>query len=280
MLVHITFQLVTIWVASYFQIETDWYYYKVGFLATTMSPLWHFLSVKAIFGVAPVVSLFMGVTYFLIYINVLKDRPGLLKLIFIWASLHSFNKFFGDFIGGNVAFQFSDKFLGFLYVANWMFISSDIKNWISIICLIILTFIGYFSTRYFLSTAYSKYFLFNNRMKLSFKVNTIFLPAVIGTLIIFFIRLPIASMEAIIEFLSYNVYELISYLTMIFMLVPTFASYNSQLDLAIQTVSEERKQYIEWRYFVFVIILYAVFRILLDPNLGFGLHFNATELVR
>lgn len=275
--VYLTFQIVTVIAASYFQIETDFFYYKVNFLAVTMSPLWHFLSVKTIFGIGPVVSLIMGFVYFFVYILNFKDRPGLLKLVFIWASLHSFNKFFGEFIGGVVASQFNDKFLGFLYVANWSYLGDD-ENWLAISCMILLITLGFFSTRYFLSTSYSRFFLFNNRMKFSFKLNTVFMPAVIGTLFIFFIKLPImGSMDEVMEFLSYNVYELITYLTMIFMLIPVFNNYNTQLDLAIQIVVEDKKQRIEWKYLIILIIFYAVFRIILDPNFGMGLHVKAME---
>ena len=160
LVVHITFQLVTIFTASYFQIETDWYYYKVGFLAATMSPLWHHLSVQWIFAAGPIVSFIMAFVYFFFYMTVLKERPGLLKLIFIWACLHSFNRFFGEFIGGDVAFQFTDKFLGFLYVANWLYVQNSQENLMAVGSLIIMITLGFFSTRYFLSTAYSRYFLF------------------------------------------------------------------------------------------------------------------------
>ena len=277
MLVHITFQMVTILTASYFQIETDWYYYKVGFLAATMSPLWHHLSVQSIFAAGPFISLVMGFVYFLIYQAGFKNRPGLLKLILIWASLHSFNRFFGEFIGGDVAYQFTDKFLGFLYVANWMYIGKDVENWLAIAGLITLITIGFFSTRYFLSTAYSRYFLFNNRMKFSYKVNVVFLPAVVGTVIVFLFKIPEAGMDEIMEFLSYNLYELITYVTMLILLIPVFNGYNTQLDLAIQIVSEERKQHIEWKYFVFMILLFAAYRIFLDPTFDFGLHFKAMD---
>ncbi len=275
---YLLFQITTIITASYFQIEIDWYYYKIGYLAVTMSPLWHYLSVKTIFSVGPIVSLIMAFIYFGVYITVFKNKPGIIKLILIWATLHSFNMFFGNFIGGDVAYQFSDKFLGFLYVINWMRIDSpEIKNWLAIACVVILVTLGYFSTRYFLSTSYSRYFLFNNRMKFIFKVYTIFLPAVIGTVIIFIIKIPIGTMDEIMEFFSYNIYEIIAYLTMIIMLIPVFNNYNSQVDLAIQIVSEQKKQSIDWKFLIFAVVIYAAFRILLDPNLDMGLHFDAMQ---
>lgn len=76
LLVYIIFQLTTILTASYYQIETDWYYYKIGFLAVTMSPLWHFMSIKTIFSAGPLVSLFMAFIYFAVYISVFKNKPG------------------------------------------------------------------------------------------------------------------------------------------------------------------------------------------------------------
>lgn len=158
-----------------------------------------------------------------------------------------------------------------------MFMNIPEENWLAVISLIILITIGYFSTRYFLSTSYSRYFLFNNRMRFVFKVNSIFLPAVAGTVIIFLIKLPVGSMDETMEFLSYNVYELIAYLTMIFMLIPVFNNYNSQVDLAIQIVSEKGKQRIDWKFLIFAIIFYGAFRIVLDPNLHMGLHFDAMK---
>ena len=137
----------------------------------------------------------MAFICFAVYNSSFKNKPGLMKLILIWATLHSFNQFFGEFIGGDVAYQFSDKFLGFLYVTNYMFMNVPEENGLAIGSLVILITIGFFSTRYFLSTAYSRYFLFNNRMKFIFKLNTIFLPAVAGTVIIFLIKLPIGKME-------------------------------------------------------------------------------------
>ncbi len=277
LIVIITYQLTTIFVASYYQIETDWYFYKISYLAVTSSPLWNFPSIKAIFSAGPLISLFMGFIYFFIYLGVYKKNSGLIKLILLWACLHSFNRFFGDFVGGDVALQFSDKFLGFIYVTNWMYISKDISDWLAISSMIFLITIGYFSTRYFLSTAYSRYFLFNNMMKLNFKVYNIFLPAVVGTVIIIIIRMPGGSMDEIFEFISYNVWELITYATMLIMLVPVFTSFNTQLDLAIQTVSIEKKQRIAWGYIFLFIILIGAYRILLDPGLGFGLHFDAMK---
>jgi hypothetical protein len=84
-------------------------------------------------------------------------------------------------------------------------------------------------------------------------------------------------MDEVMEFLSYNMYELIVYITMIIMLIPVFNGYNTQLDLAIQIVSEERKQRIEWKYLVFMILFYAAYRIILDPTLELGLHFSAMQ---
>jgi hypothetical protein len=156
-------------------------------------------------------------------------------------------------------------------------LSKDLESWLSVFCMIILTAIGFFSTRYFLSTAYSRYFLFNNRMKFIYKVNTVFFPAVVGVLFIFFIKLPIINMDELMEFLSYNIYELITYLTIILMLLPVFNNYNSQIDLAIQIVDEDKKQKIEWKWVLVFIVFYSVFRIILDPNLNMGLHFSAMK---
>lgn len=275
--VNITSQLATILVTSYYQIQTDWYYNKIEFLALTSSPLWNASSVKAIFAAGPVISLIMGFIYFFIFLSIFKKDPGLIKLILLWASLHSFNRFFGDFIGGDLAYQFSDKFLSFVYTTNWMRFDKGQNDFLAIGSLIILITIGYFSTRYFLSTAYSRYFLFNNAMKSNFKVYNIFLPAVVGILIIFLVRLPEGSMDDIFLFFSYNVWELITYLTVIIMLVPVFTSFNTQLDLAIQIVNVEKKQKIAWAYILFLLILIGVFRIILDPGLGFGLHFDAMK---
>lgn len=277
LMVYLTFQFVTIGVASYFQIETDLFFYKVSFLALTSSPYWNFPSVKTIFSSGPFISLFMGIIYFVIYYFFVKNKPGLLKLVIVWAGIHSFNRFFGDFVAGVVALKFSDKFLGFIYAANWMYISENLKNILALVSLVILVIIGFFSTRYFLSTAFSRYFLFNRRMKFLFKFYNVFIPALIGTVLIMIIKLPLFSSKEMLDVFSYNLYEIIIYLTLLFTLIPVFNNYDANLDLAIKTVKENRNQKIEWRYFFFLLIFYSIFRIILDPSLNMGLHFSAME---
>lgn len=182
-IVYLIYQLTVIFTASQFGISGVLYYYQVFWPIGNSSPLWFpYYKIILITGSGPFICLIAGLLFFRIFAPQAKNPVT--KLFFLWIALHALNMFFGAFVAGVTT---SD---GFGYVALWLHMNIVFRILFSLIFLFALAAFGYYATKMFLETAQSPLSLKaeNRREFLFFQV---FLPGVLGAIIITLVRIPV-----------------------------------------------------------------------------------------
>lgn len=246
LIVYLLYQFVVLFVASWYNLDSILYFYDLAF--NDYSPLWTRFNIILITFSGPAASFVVG-SFFLRVFFKKKRLSNMQRLFILWIGLHALNMFFGAFVAGVTTDQ------GFGYVANWLYMNAFFKILLSLISLVILTIIGYYSTRHFLETASS-----TNRIIKKYRLQFLFiqalLPWLIGSLLLFFIKFPFIPP-----------YETVMICTMAFLIVPVV--FNSKVKPKLQIVERKRKTKILWVYFVVFILFLLLFRI----GLYSGLHF-------
>ena len=246
LIVYLLYQFVVLFVASWYNLDSILYFYDLAF--NDYSPLWTRFNIILITFSGPAFSFVVG-SFFLRAFFKKKGLSNMQRLFILWIGLHALNMFFGAFVAGVTTDQ------GFGYVANWLYMNAFFKILLSMISLVILTIIGYYSTRHFLETASS-----TNRILKKHRFQFLFiqalLPWLIGSLLLFFIKFPFIPP-----------YETVMICTMAFLIVPIV--FNPKAKPKLQIIERKRKTKILWVYFVVFIIFLLFFRI----GLYSGLHF-------
>ena len=239
LLMFIITQFATAISASAFNIPAIIYYNEIDFLQRGQD--WTSDQVIAVFSTGPLISLLIGVLLVALYIHV-ADDPGLLRLLVIWMILFASINFFGELLVGAILNQ------GFGYVIMYMFIMDTGK--------IILTLFG-FVALFSLGLLFSRLFMFSgniyfndlhryNRRK--FIYCQFLFPYLIGTAVIFLIKLPVI-----------NPFELSLLGSMILILIPISIKGFTVQDLYFD--EEPRKIRISVYFVLATILLLIAFRI-------------------
>ena len=178
--IYLTYQLVVLITASFYDIDSILYYYKLDF--NDHSKLWDRLNIIFITLSGPVFSLFLGFLFYNHFYFRTKSYPRL-QLFFIWLGLLSFAHFFAAFISGVITNK------GFGYVPLWLFWNDFTKFFFVAIALMVLVLIGYYSASRFLSTS-NNTFRIQKQNRALFYLHQVFIPFVLGFALIYFIKMP------------------------------------------------------------------------------------------
>jgi hypothetical protein len=246
LIVYLFYQFVVLFVASWYNLDSILYFYDLAF--NDYSPLWTRFNIILITFSGPAASFVVG-SFFLRVFFKKKGLSNMQRLFILWIGLHALNMFFGAFVAGVTTDQ------GFGYVANWLYMNAFFKILLSLISLVILTIIGYYSTRHFLETASSTNRIIKKH-RLQFLFIQALLPWLIGSLLLFFIKFPFIPP-----------YETVMICAMAFLIVPVV--FNSKAKPILKIIERKRKTKILWVYFTIFIIFLLLFRI----GLYSGLHF-------
>ncbi len=256
LLVYLSYQLAVIITAGNFGIDSVLYYYEVMFPVGNNSPLWTDFSIIAITLSGPLISLLLGILYYRYFLKKRQPANRMVKLFLIWLSFHSFNMFLGAWTAGIITDQ------GFGYVANWLYLPTAAKFFLSLVFVFLMAFIGFKSTQAFLETANS-----SARIRKSnrpwFILSQAVLPWLIGTGILLAIKIPNATPQ------HHNiiVYDAILLFSILALIVPMFfnAGVHPRLG-AKQSRSRTRTNFLWLMLAVLMIVLYRI-------GLSHGLHF-------
>jgi hypothetical protein len=166
--------------------------------------------------------------------------------------INSFNFFFGAYIVGAITRS------GFIYFTEWIFFSYvfDIEEIIFMVSsLIALVSIGYFSSDFFLSSADNKE-LISFKNKPFYKFTQIFLPWLSGIILLLLFNLP-----------NITVYNLLTYASLLLMIVPSMLDYNNYKTQQIIIVKSKQKYtFLKWSLIVSLIVIILI-RILLNNGI-------------
>ncbi|OYT15229.1 MAG: hypothetical protein B7C24_14150 [Bacteroidetes bacterium 4572_77] len=180
LMVYLLYQLVVLITASFYDIDSILYYYKLSF--NNHSKLWDSLNIIIITLSGPVNSLFLGFFFYNYLFYKAKSYPNL-RLFYLWAGLLFFAHFFAAFIAGIATNK------GFGYVPMWLFWNEFVKFFFAFIALLALVLLGYNSASRFLSTSNNVYRIQKNNRALFF-LHQVVLPYILGLGIILLVKIP------------------------------------------------------------------------------------------
>ena len=245
LLVYMFYQLTVLVSASRWKLDSVLFYYDLAF--NDYSPLWSRYNIIMVTFSGPLVSLLLGILFYRIIASRRKVK-GFLKLFVMWIALHAFNMFFGAFASG-VSFD-----QGFGYVPAWLYWNVFWQIFVSLLFLFILGLIGYYSASKFLDTSNSAYRI-REENKLKFLLYQVVLPWLVGSLIIFLVKIP-----------NNMPYETATLFTMMVGVVPVLL--NKHARPTVNFNRERKPTRIKWIFIVLFVILLLAYRI----GLNNGLH--------
>jgi len=251
-----TYQVLVMFVASRFGINSVLYFYEVAFPIGNNSSLWSDFNIILITFSGPFISVLLGIYYLLLFVRKEKTK-GLTKLFVIWLSFHFLNFFMGGFVGGVVTQQ------GFGYVIAWMFMPTFLKFGISILFLFGMGIIGYLHTVYFLESSNSLYWTQRYKKPWLIIFGGLF-PWAFGAVFLFILQYPfvIPQHENIV------VHDTILYVTIVFFIAPMLVNFKAKPNFD-QTVRKAKGRRINWLYLVLFVLTMVIFRVGLKDGFSY-----------
>lgn len=251
MLFYILYQLVTIAVASSYNIPIVWYYYELKFPLYTYSPLYTRAALVTIFAAGPVLSLMLAFVFLKLYFT---ENATLKKfqLFFLWSFISGCTMFFGSYISG--FFTRTE----FIYTSEWLFMSGmyDIEEIIfTIIAFVTMIVIGRLVTPLFLLSSGSVT-LIKPEFRLFFIISQVILPWLAGILILFLITLP-----------NYYIPLILKTVTTILILGPSLFVYDSMEYDDIHKSGVINHNYFRWSIVIIAIAILFFYRVILSFGL-------------
>ncbi len=256
LVVYLAYQFATVFVASYYKIDSVLYYYELYFPAGNYSELWTRFNIIAITFVGPLVSLLIAI---ILLRGILPlQKPGVqARIFFLWTAFHGAAHFLGAFVAGIV----TD--LGFGYVANWLYMNVFFKILISLIFLFILTIVGFHSTGFALETIEPAGRRTPRRAKAALLFRFL-LPWMIGAGIISLVKIP----DTTPQHANIMVYDSVIIASMGFLVTPVLFRHH----VAVRPFGKRSDFYIPPRsilVFLIALAVLVIFRLVLSH----GLHF-------
>lgn len=253
-IMYVIYQMTVIFTANNFGISGVLYYYQIFWPIGNSSPLWFpYYKIILITGSGPFISLIIGLLFFRLLVPSTKNP--ILKLFYLWIALHALNMFFGAFVAGVTT---SD---GFGYVALWLGMNIVFRIFFSLVFIFALGAFGYHATRYFLETALSPSFLKPEKRR-QFLVYHVLIPSIIGSVIIFLIRMP-----------SNPPYQFIVLATMLAATITAVFNNRARPD-RIKNFPKHHGRKLQLGYLFFLALLMFAFRFGLAHGLHFIIKFN------
>lgn len=231
-----------------FDYKTVIYYYNIEFLVDYDD--WFADAVKTIFATGPVVGLIIAFLSLIIYSKVYLEN-GVLKTLLLWSIFHGANSIISGTLMGNIMGK------GFGYVIMYLYYSDTGKLIMSLLMIMISIIIGTVSTRYWIMSANSYYNYSKPHNRPVFIISQVFIPFVVGTLLIWLITLP----EGLL-------YDTLVNISMIFMILPPLFLNKYYQEYYFD--EEPRKIKYSINIILFTILFIAAIRILLDIGLRIG----------
>ena len=237
--------------ASRWKLDSVLFYYDLAF--NDYSPLWSKYNILLVTFSGPFISLVIGFLFYRFF-SVRPKVRGLLRLFFVWIALQGINLFFGAFASG-VAFS-----EGFGYVPEWLSFNVFWQILVSLVFLFILGIVGFYTTSRFLDTSNSAYRV-RDENKLKFLFYQVFLPWLIGSTIIFLVKIP-----------NNMPYDTGNLATMAFVIIPVMFNRFARPSIAFE--GDRKPTKIKWNIITLFILLLLAFRIGLNNGIHISLYYK------
>jgi hypothetical protein len=246
-------QLITIFVASIYDIPAVLYSYRIFWPLYTYSSLYTRQALIVIFAAGPVLSIAMAVVVYQIFLRIRFLRYNF-KILTLWILFHSINLFFGAYIAGVITRT------GFVYTTEWIFYSQvfGVEEIIFlIVSIIILIISGFFLTRHFLFGTCSPA-LIEPKIRIFYILAQVLIPWVVGLGVLTLINYPRNSPELIIL-----------YFASALMIIPIGFTFNSIDNQMIRLELRKKGSQVGWIYFILLIVGLVIMRLIIYKGINF-----------
>lgn len=244
---YVSGQLLKILAGILFDYDILWFYNRVLFVVRDSE--WSHDSVKLIYGVKPIFQLISGLVFLIIYMKV-RSYNGLLKMFFLWGYLIAFNLFFVSvLLGGFFNFDFG-------HVLNWSYVKDTGRMIYVFISFSGFLVVGLSNARSILISSNTYFNEMTESARSRFYNNQIFIPFLMGVLIIFLIQLPFRYEQ--------NLFDLVSISGLLIILGLNRLKIRSVPELYFD--EEKRIPQINRYYPLILLVIVLLYRI----GLGFG----------
>jgi hypothetical protein len=251
MLIYVIYQVITILVASSYNIPIVWYYYQLKFPLYTYSPLYTREALVVIFASGPIMSLMLAFVFLKLYFT---TNPVIkrFQLFYLWGFICGANMFFGAYIAGFITRT------EFIYTSEWLFMSNmfDSEEIVfSITALVMLIIIGRIVTPLFLLSSGSVT-LIKPELRLFFVLSQVILPWVTGMVVLFLITLPTYYFPLILKTIFPGL-----------MLIPSLFLYNALQFENIHQSGVIQRNYFRWSIVIVAVAVLFFYRVILSFGL-------------
>jgi hypothetical protein len=256
LIIYIIGQVATVITALSFDYKVILFYYKVYYNIDSYQ--WTSDSVKIIYSVKPAVGLIIAIISLIIY-STRRDTPGNAKLFYLWATVHGSIMFFGSLLMGTML----NKDFG--WVISYMYYRDTGKMIYSIVSIFSLIIIGGFLAKSFLISGNSYFNYITRNENKFFLASQVFWPVVIGTSLQILASVPNSNYYMPDDEVVYKVLKLLTILILMIPLLIKFRSFNE-----VFFDEEPRKVKLNWKYFLFTLLIIAIMRISLQSGIHIG----------
>lgn len=246
-------QFANVITALSFDIPTVLYHNKVKYLVEPS--FWTHKSVIITFGLPPIICLFIGGVFTVMYYAFRKS--SFLSLLFLWMGLQGINYSLGSILVGIVTGT------GFHHVTAWLYMKMPLKVIIAIICLVGLLFTGFYVSIYFLKAS-PTHALITKERRFQYMTRVVFYPWLVSSVIYLFMMLPNNfNSEAI------PMDKVFMQFTMLIIIIPAivFNGLYQKIRLVKQTESNQK---FNWATLVFAVVLALFLRAFIASGIHFG----------
>lgn len=234
--------------AMHFDYKSVIYYYKLEYLVDNDD--WYADAVKAIFASGPILMAIVATLLVILYSKIYLE-DGLLKLLLLWGIFHAYNTFFG----GSLIGALTGKEFG--YVIMYMYYSDTGKLVIALFVILLMVVLGSASVKFWIFSAnsYFNYSKTNNRP--AFIISQVFIPYILGNLLIFIINQP-----------KLIFYHVLVNLSLLFMLLPVL--FLSRFHQEFYFDEKPKRINVSYLALIGTVLILAIYRIGLEYGLRLG----------
>lgn len=244
------YQFTTAFMAAQYNVRTIFYLDKILFITEDNSPFWYSDSVLTVFSSSPIISFFFSITFIWLY-NKFIDDESILKHFFLWGTIHFINRLFGSFIIGSIFFLYESNL-----IADWLYLGQEIKILIVALTFILMIIIGQFSAFPLLASANSPSLLKEKNRK-SFIIYQVYLPWLIGSLLLLLLQLPkIPIMNSLLH------------ISILCLIIPLFFRYKKFLLPSFD--GPEAIYSIPWKFLASITVFTLTLKLLLKKGIQLG----------
>ncbi|OFY29098.1 MAG: hypothetical protein A2X01_16925 [Bacteroidetes bacterium GWF2_35_48] len=206
-------------------------------------------SIIFVFLSGPVTLLSLGIIFYSLF-RVAKRKKGILKILFLWGYINSFNMLLAYMVIGLL----TDS--GFGEITWRLHFSDMMKIMLIFVSMLLIVLIGNSNSKYFYTTTFSRSFTETRRKRVMFIIIALLLPVVIGF-----------GIFTLINYSSNSFYQQAVLISLILLIIPSFR--DKQAYTHIRLMRDPTKPGIVWGWVFVLAALVCVYRFLL----AFGIVF-------